>query len=112
MFQLNIKKDVNTQLTKKDILAIADRRFLRSARVWIIVIFIVGFGLEVINAFLIKNKDFLTLAKIINVVNWIIGIAGIIWFFKSQSKNRKEFIAKIKENGNKLEYKEEVKSHE
>ena len=90
--------------------AIADRRFIRKIRIIIIAEFIFCLILEILNYKLIIDKQ-LTLARVVNGINWIVGIGSLVWFFVANHRNKVKFVKDVIENENKLEYKAMVKKN-
>jgi hypothetical protein len=97
---------LDTELNKRDINAVADIRFVRKMRGYFIVWLILGFVLEYLSFRLIKEH--LTLARIINWLNLAIGIAWIVWYFVALNKNRKKVMQSVVKNSGKMEYKAEL----
>ena len=100
MFQLD------TELSKKDINAIADYRFIRKVRGLFVLWIIVSLGLEFLNYALIKNH--LDIARIVNWFNLLLGIGLIVLYFVMLNKNRKKVMESVVKNGGKMEYKAEL----
>ena len=109
MIQINDSKK-NTNVDEKDLYAIADRRFIRKIRIIIIAEFIFCLILEILNYKLIIDKQ-LTLARVVNGINWIVGIGSLVWFFVANHRNKVKFVKDVIGNENKLEYKAMVKKN-
>jgi hypothetical protein len=109
MIQINDSKK-NTDVDEKDLYAIADRRFIRKIRIIIIAEFIFCLILEILNYKLIIDKQ-LTLAKVVNGINWFVGVGSLVWFFVANHRNKVKFVKDVIGNDNKLEYKAMVKKN-
>ena len=109
MIQINDSKK-NTNVDEKDLYAIADRRFIRKIRIIIIAEFIFCLILEILNYKFIIDKQ-LTLARVVNGINWIVGVGSLVWFFVANHRNKVKFVKDVIGNENKLEYKAMVKKN-
>lgn len=97
---------LDTELSKKDINAISDTRFIRKVRGWFALWIIVGLGLEFLNFALIKNH--LDIARMVNWFNLLLGFTWIVLYFVMLNKNRKKLMQSVVKNYGKMEYKAEL----
>lgn len=95
-----------TQLSKRDVYAVSDRRFIRKIGWIILALLIVFFTLGFIGIGLPK-EDILE-KNIIRVLNWVETIGEFIWFFTAQNKARKILLKETIANSDKLDYSEKL----